>query len=504
MFKHRLLKTLLFTVLTLSVTSCKKYLELSPQDGVTRDKFWKTKEQLQAAVIGCYNSMLIPFGAVPNNRPAPAESFFIWGEIRGDMVMPGIGATPDELNVINANILPSNTVADWRNIYRVINLCNTVLDFGPGVRDVDNTLTQEQLNAYLGEALTLRSLMYFYLVRSFGDAPLKLKSTSSDNELVQLAKTPQADLLKQIVADLKLAESYATASYGDNASNKGRITKFTVNALQADVYLWMDNYADCIAACDKIIGSGRYGLVAGNNANAWFNALFVTGNSNEGIFELQYDPQLLNPFYSMFGVVNKRYMANPIVIDEFFTVDPIDDNNKDIRGIDAAVRTSDQTIYKYVGINSTTVRSPDVSYAHWIVYRYADVLLMKAEACANSGRGTETLNIINTIRTRANALPASAQTPGPENVSGLTDYVLAERARELAYEGKRWYDLLRNAKRNNFARLDILNSAAVRVVPSAVQQSALNKLKDPNSLYFPIYQYEIQTDPNLIQNPFYK
>jgi hypothetical protein len=81
---------------------------------------------------------------------------------------------------------------------------------------------------------------------------------------------------------------------------------------------------------------------------------------------------------------------------------------------------------------------------------------------------------------------------------------LAERARELAYEGKRWYDLLRNAKRNNFARLDILNSAAVRVVPSAVQQSALNKLKDPNSLYFPIFQYEIQTDPNLIQNPFYK
>jgi len=498
MFKNKIYKALLFTVIAISACSCNKYLELRPQDGIIREKFWQSKEQLLSAVIGCYNAMLVP----ANSRPAPAESFFVWGELRADMIEPGIGMGIDEVNVVNVNILPTNAVADWRNFYRVINLCNTVLDFGPDVKNADNTLSQEQLNGFLGEALAMRALMYFYLVRSFGDVPLKLKSTSSDTELVQLAKSSQKDILSQIVADLKLAESYTTASYGNNAYDKGRITKFTVNALQADVYLWMDNYTECIAACDKIINSGKYGLVTGNSG--WFPAVFANGNSSEGIFELQFDQQLLNPYFPMFATPRRRYAANPIVADEFYTVDQLDENNKDIRGIDAALKVGDQSIYKYIGLNATNARTQDGSYAHWIVYRYADILLMKAEACANANRGQETLDIINVVRTRARALPTSALAPAANDVNGLTDYVLAERARELAYEGKRWYDLLRNAKRNNFARLDILSTAAVRVVPAANQQSALNKLKDPNSLYFPIYQFEIQTDPNLIQNPFYK
>jgi hypothetical protein len=113
--------------------------------------------------------------------------------------------------------------------------------------------------------------------------------------LSQLAKTPQKDILKQIVADLTIAETDATVSYGVNAFDKGRITKFTVNAIQADVYLWMDDFANCITACDKVINSGKYGLVAGD-AN-WFSKLFVNGNSSEGIFELQFDSQALNPYY---------------------------------------------------------------------------------------------------------------------------------------------------------------------------------------------------------------
>jgi hypothetical protein len=497
MFKTKLYKTLIITLIAVSACSCNKYLDLRPIDGVIREEFWQSKEQLQSAVIGCYTSLLVPSG-----DRAPAETFFIWGELRADMVSPGIGMSLDENNIVNNNILASNSVTNWRSFYRVINLCNTVLDFGPGVKNVDNTLTDQQLNAYLSEALTIRALMYFYLVRSFGDVPLKLKATSSDNDLVQLAKTPAKAILTQIVADLKLAESYAVATYGNNAYDKGRVTKFTVNALQADVYLWLDNYNEAITACDKIINSGRYALTAGNQA--WFNAMYVTGNSIEGIFELQYDQQLLNPYYFMFATVNARYKANPIVIDQFFTVDLLDENNKDVRGIDAAVRVSDQTIYKYVGLDKDNVRSPDISYAHWIVYRYADILLMKAEACANAQRGAEALTLINQIRLRANALPGTAQFPGPEDVAGLTDYILAERAREFAYEGKRWYDLLRNAKRNNYARLDILINAAVRSVPAISQQSAINKLRDPNSHYFPINQYELQTDPNLIQNPFYR
>ncbi|MDT3404066.1 RagB/SusD family nutrient uptake outer membrane protein [Mucilaginibacter terrae] len=494
MFNKNFYKAILLTVMMVLVTatSCNKYLELRPQDGITRDKFWQTKEQLSSAVIALYNAM--------GNTTA---NFFIWGELRADMVIPGLNSRQDDINVVNNNILSTNSITDWGEFYRVINLCNTVLDFGPQVISRDATLTQTQLNAYLAEALTIRSIMYFYLARTFGDVPLKLNSTSSDSDLGQLPKNPQAEILNRIVADLQTAEGYAVISYGNNAYDKGRVTKYSVNALQADVYLWMERYADCITACDKIISTGKFALVP--TESGWFNRLFVAGNSQEAIFELQFDNQFLNPFYTMF-LLPIRFKAPGDIIDNFWGQDDFDPINvRDVRGIDASVRQSDQFIYKYIGLSSNSVRSVDNSFAHWIFYRYADVLLMKAEACANSNRGQETLDIVSQIRTRARALPKSAQVnPQPGDVSGLNDYVLQERALELAYEGKRWYDLIRHAKRNNYARIDVLLNAVIKVIPPEAQQAALNKLRDKNNHYLPINQYEIQTNPNLIQNPFYK
>jgi hypothetical protein len=482
--------------------SCNKYLDLKPQDGIIKDEFWKTKEQLQAAVIGCYAAMLAsPTGTTGNDRPLP-DVLFVWGEARADMVGGGPGVTVDEVNILSNNILSSNSFTNWAPVYKIINYCNTVIDNGPGVMNYDKTLTQTQLNAYLAEAQALRALMYFYLVRSFGDVPLKTKATASDADLQQLAKSSQKEVLAQIITDLKQAESNAVFSYGDNASNKGRITKYTVYTIEADVYLWMDNYADCIAACDKVISSGQFGLVEGNSG--WFNTLYYRGNSNEGIFELQYDAQKLNPFYAMFLTNKARYVSGATVMDDFFGIDFNDASNYDIRGAGASVNTNDNNIFKYTAATYNTYRTTDVSYAHWFMYRYADVLLMKAEACIYSNRGQDALDIINVIRTRAHAISLTAQGPGVTDVNGLTDYLVAERGREFAFEGKRWYDLLRNAKRNNYARIDILLSAALTSAPPASQQAVLNKLKDVNSHYFPIYFNELKTDPNLVQNPFYQ
>jgi hypothetical protein len=86
----------------------------------------------------------------------------------------------------------------------------------------------------------------------------------------------------------------------------------------------------------------------------------------------------------------------------------------------------------------------------------------------------------------------------------MQDFILQERQREFAFEGKRWYDVLRVAKRNNYERLDLLLNMATMSVPPDKQQSALAKLKDKNSHYFPIYLYELQTNNLLEQNPFYK
>lgn len=499
MFKIRFYKAAVAGMLTLVLCSCNKFLDLKPQNGITSDQFWQSKEQLQAAVIGIYSGMIGGTGVT-----TPAANFFVWGELRADFISPGPGATANDINIIEDNILPTNGLTDWSALYRIINLCNNVIANAPGVLKKDATLTQTALNGYIGEALAIRSLMYFYLVKTFGDVPLKLNYTASDTDLESLAKTSQKTILNQIVADLKTAETDCVASYGINAYDKGRVTKFTVNALQADVYLWMDDYANCITACDKVINSGKFGLVPGDSN--WFNSLYVTGNSVEGIFELQFDTQALNPFYFYFAPsARPRYIAQPLIMDNFYTVDLNDANHADLRGQDVAIHVADQSIYKYIALNPNTLRTSDISYAHWIVYRYADVLLMKAEACINSNRGLDALDIINQIRARAKALPGSAPTSvDVTDVNAMTDLLLAERAREFAFEGKRWYDLLRVAKRNNFARIDVLYAAATISVPALYQQSALSKIKDPNSLYMPIPQSEIQNDPNLVQNPFYK
>ncbi len=493
-------RNFLMLLMLLPFFSCKKYLDLQPQDGITGAEFWKTKEQVQAAVIGCYSSLT----GSATGATSLAESFFYWGELRADMVAATLGTTNEQIDIINVNILPTNRIANWRGVYQTINYCNTVIDFAPGVLQKDLTFSQSALDKYLAEAKTLRAYMYFYLARTFGDVPLKLKATSSDKEIVQIAKNTQAEVLAQILIDLNEAESLAVISYGDQASDKGRVTKYTVNALQADVHLWMNNYDECITAANKIINSGKFGLIDGSSASIWFTTLYATGNSNESIFEFQYDRQRLNPFFGIFMTSGRKFLASSKVMDEIYTVDFINPLNADIRADGAAVRSTDQVIWKYIGLSNTIARAAEESYAHWIAYRYADILLMKAEALNQKGSGQQALDIVYQIRNRARALIATNTNPSPTDKDGVADFILNERARELSYEGKRWFDLLRNAKRDNYRRLSILLDMVANTVPPDRQQSAITKFRDFNSHYLPIFAYELETDRLLIQNPFYR
>ncbi len=501
MFKKITIK-IPFILLLLSVVSCKKWLDLKPPDGITGAAYWQTKEQVQASVTGCYASLL----GSPNGSRSLAELLFLWGELRADMLATTTFTLTEEIDIMNVNILPTNGITNWRSIYQTINYCNTVIDFAPQVLGRDQTFTQDALNKYIAEAKALRALMYFYLVRSFGDVPLKLKSTSSDNEIEQIPKTSKDSVLAQIVKDLDEAEPNAVLTYGNKSADKGKVTKYTVNAIQADVYLWMEKFPECIAACNKIINSNQFGLIDGSNANNWFNTLYVNGNSNESIFEFQFDNQRQNTFFPLIGAVNRRLIANPLVLTDIFQVDFVNPLNIDIRGDGASARSTDNMIWKYSGLSTDnrTQRASTQYYAHWFVYRYPDILLMKAEATNQLGNGQEALDLITKVRVRAGALAVTNPNPGPSDKDGVADFIMAEREREFAFEGKRWYDLLRNAKRNNYQRLNILLQMVANTVPPDRQQSAIAKFMDKNSHYFPIYFYELQTDKQLVQNPFYK
>lgn len=515
-------KTTVYFLLILCLifsSGCKKWLELKPQDGIIKEEFWKTKEQVNAAVIGIYASMM-ESSPTPNDYglksyvPSLAELFFVWGECRGDNVAPATLVSGDDIELVNVNTQPTNVNTNWRPFYRIINLCNTVIEKAPEVLALDNTFTQASLDNYLSEAHAVRALMYFYLVRSFGDVPLKLTATLSDQNIQPLAKSPKAQVLDQIVADLKLAEPKAVTNYGSPASDKGRITKYTINTILADVYLWMDKYTEAITECNKVINSQRYGLIKGATKIGsvveynpdWFNTLYYNGNSNEGIFELQFDAQKLNPYFPIFSpsFSTRRWVMHPEIMDVVFTVDFNNNLNYDIRADGASVRAATSSIWKYVGASATALRATDQSFAHWFFYRYADVLLMKAEALNETGAGAEALNIIYNVRKRANALDATDLLPTPADKTLIQDFILQERSREFCFEGKRWYDILRFAKRSNYTRLPILLNAVSTSVPSNLQQSAQAKMLDHNSHYFPIYLSEMQTNNLLVQNPFYR
>jgi len=505
MIKNIKFSTLLILCVLLS-TSCKKWLELKPVDGKVREDYWQTQEQLKASVIGCY---------VAAANTTLVTDLFDWGELRADMISTTASTTAEEIQYASANILATSSLTQWNTVYAVINNCNTVIQYGPLVLQNDPTLTQAQLNAYLAEARGLRALMYFYLVKTFGEAPLQLAATSTDGSIQLLAKSSRTDILNQVVADLTFAEQNAALNYGtDPRQNKGRLTRYAMEAMQADVYLWMagtdhpEYYTNCIAACDKIINSGNFGLIDGTKQTDWYTTLFFNGNSNESIFEIQFDAQSLNPFYAMFADPSKkRFLSAQTNMDQVYTLDPVDPVNvKDIRGDLGSVRASDNVIWKFVGTpSSSAVRATTASYAHWFVYRYADILLLKAEACAWAGRGQDALDLITTIRNRAHALPGTLQNPSVSDPEGITEYVLAERAREFAFEGKRWFDVLRCAKRDNYSHINLIAAIVGTNIAAGGKGNLIQaKYADVRSHYLPINIAELNADPNLVQNPFYQ
>ena len=310
MKKH--IKIVFIAFLGIFSTSCSNWLNLTPEDGVTREEYWQTKEQVNSAVVGCYSAMI----------DGPVERMFLWGELRADMVDNGLLLAANYNQVIDGEISPSNIIVNWADFYQVINNCNTVLKFAPGVQKLDGTFTDKQLKEYEAEALTVRAMMYFYLVRSFKDVPLVTDASVSDDQNYAIAKTPGAEILDTLVRDLKIAVVNAPLSYSSTAKNKSRITANAAKTLLADIYLWQENYIECNRLCQEVIGSGMYSMIpvatspfeikdnggtvvdvvtipSESDAEKMFTQSYVTGNSVESIFELPFTTIKQNPFYSL-------------------------------------------------------------------------------------------------------------------------------------------------------------------------------------------------------------
>ena len=462
------------------LSSCEDWLDLKPENDVVRQDFWKSEQQVYSAAMGLYGLLL---------DGANTSRFFNWGELRGDLLVD-VNASNDFYRILNGDITSDNSVCDWASIYKSINQCNIFLKYAKEALKTDVTFTVTELKHYESEAYALRALLYFYLVRTFNEVPLMLDAVTSDQVEFFIPKNTSEEIFQQIYNDLDSAYRYAVRDYGIIEHNKGRITKYGVCAIMADVYLWNDDYQKCIDACDTIINSGKYGLVAGEY---WLEDLFINGNSNESLFELQFSSNKTNPFYSYFKENDGYYMAPYSLLFLY--------ESKDVRG-DTATFYGWGNIYKYSALSSAAVekRTEGNYEANWIFYRLADIFLLKAEALNELGDGDGALDLVNRIEKRAKATQILVD---PTNKEIVTQLILYERKKELAYEGKRWFDVLRNAKRNEYENMDLLINMIQESAPADQVELIKSKYSDPLSHYLPIYYEEIEVNKLLEQNKYY-
>ncbi|QIP14917.1 RagB/SusD family nutrient uptake outer membrane protein [Spirosoma aureum] len=433
----------LIAVFSLLLTSCsKQFIEILPVDTVTVDVLYKTDKDYQDAVIGVYGIFQDQYA-----------NMYYFGDIRGDDVwdelVKGTAGAVDNFTLANDDALLINT---WRNYYKAITRANALLE---RISTADASITNK--NRHTGEAEFLRALAYFDLVRIFGDVPFVTKSISIDESY----KTPREKVDKIydeiIIKDLLDAEAKLPASY--TGPDVGRATKGAAKALLGKVYLTRKDFAKAETKLQEVTTMG-YALLP-NWADLWdysknehhseyiFDIEYEQGLGGEGsIYTNRFTPKVTSmiAFYGIAGSVDDQNTPHQVLFDLF----EAKDKRKDItasRGytdgtgkfIPILISSNNMSAYtrKYIARITTANDSP----ADWKVIRYADVLLMYAEALNENGKTSSALPLLNQIRTRAGVDPYATLTQAQ-----MRDKIALERRMELAFEGHRWFDLVRTGQ----------------------------------------------------------
>jgi len=465
----------------LVLAGCSKILEKSPESNYTPDNFYRNAEDAKAAVNAVYDQMNTSdiydqvMWIVQDQSTDDAE----WGGGRSTANQP-----KNDLDKYTFTPATATFQTLWAACYKSVNRSNAALERIPPIA------MDEPLKArLLGEAKFMRAFYYFTLVRLFGDIPMIVKETTSLNNL-QVARTPAEDVYKQIIQDFTDAEAILPVSY--TAAEKGKATKGAAKAFLAKVYLTREEWAKAAAKAKEVMDLGAGYDLWSNFADAF---LLANKNGKESIFEIQANG-LIGEGSWMQGYMRPPFdRVNNIAgfgddppTQSIYNAYQASDTRRNATlrmysatGTPAAPATIVFPCYvsKYLDPGATGNNDGSNNYP---VIRYADVLLMYAEALNEQGAGnTEAYDAVNKVRRRA----------GLTDLSGLTqpafrDSVLLERRLELAFEGHRRYDLLRTK----------------RLVTAMNAQNPGIAIK-PHQTLFPIPQTERDVNSLLTQNNGY-
>lgn len=504
-------------ILIFSMFSCnEETIELQPI-GNTESTYFQNEQQMEEAVFGIYQKLAFfyAFRGGQNNNVAPVTL------LPSDDLTTTANYAHENFSGLNGSNSQLSFYYDWA--YQLIARANTVLQKIEENGDFAYSKQTELRDYHKGEALFLRAYMYFQLWNVFGSAPLVTQRIVNISDAYPSNST-ETQLLDQAIEDLEQAKSLLPESWA--ASYKGRVTKNSARGLKGKCLVFRGNVnktnADFTAAIAEFNSITGVGLMPNYNNN--FDVNFE--NNSESLFEYQANtsPGNVNPFvggaggndaFAVIGEIGAYYgmfTQRPSWIgNSYFTAtasirNAYEDGDPRIQYIlkpDPSVLIN---VIKYC-INTAYATggngaNNEVSVNNPRILRYADVLLLKAEAIVRSGGNlTEAIELINQVRERArnsvvegepSLIPANRNV-NESNAATVLEWIFEERRLELAFEeGHRWWDLRR---RHIAGEIDLKNWD--------FQSRDLNFKFEDYHVYFPLPEKEVVENPNLNQNTGY-
>ena len=414
----------------LLATSCSKsFITLPPVSTVATAALYKTDKDFKDALTGAYSLLRDNYQTFWQFDLPSDDSRHQW---------PSDDIT---LRLDNFTYQTNEEFfrTSWGNYYGVISRVNTILD---KIATADAAVVTNKAQ-YMAEAQFLRAFCYFDLVRIFGDVPMVTK-TITDEEALKIPREKVATIYTEvIIKDLQSAAGVLPASY--KGTDVGRPTKGAAAAILGRVYLTKKDFANAETTLQTVTTIG-YSLLPKeeHHSEYIFDIEYESGIQQGSSFTNQFFPRFQDAqdFYQVFGGTGDSYTPSDAIFNVFETGDLRKDvsvsrgftnNNGKYVSLDASVGAKTMT-KKYV----TPVTQGNDSKVNWKVIRYADVLLMLAEAMNENGKTEAGLVYLNTVRRRA-GVPVYA---GLSQAAARAN-IYEERRRELSFEGTRWFDLVR-------------------------------------------------------------
>ena len=507
----------IYTALVLSclfmLNSCSDdVLEITNPNSPTPDSFWQDAEQAEGGLVAVY---------------APLPTIPMFGRIlvgihliqRSDIANPFPQSNVNDVGALQVRPENPRLIEIYSEWYKMVSRANQVINRVPDI-DMDEARKQE----ILGEAHFLRGFAYFYIVNLWGTSPLVLDEVFGLDELF-VPNSTIAATYESIISDFTIAQANLPQ---DGSLPKGEIGRATWGAATAFLgrsYLYTNDFANAAIEFRRVIDAGLYQL----NENYNDNFIEEIENTPESIYEIQYDPEGnatgawggagINAWRAQAweaDVAPRNYSSqqsfsvNQWVLDLFLSEQTVDGGEDPRARATLLWNYPGARIYQeaftdgFLGVdldrvwnrkylnfrreNALTPGSWQGAHNNWKIFRYADLLLMYAEAENEvNGGSQDAINALNEVRARVNMPAASGL-----GQADLRQAIRDERVKELAIEGNRFFDLLRwGIAADRFEQNPEFRSNS---------QGVFIRGKDE---YLPIPNQDVQANPNLIQNPGY-